>query len=467
MLQKTSKIWLNKLIDVLSVQTNSTNEKLMVLYLYKSLEAMDLRYGRDWIIDAAGNILVIKGKADTYPCVVSHMDTVHQFVNGFEVYKKRMHYYKTVKGVKKTVRRALELHACDDAEQATGIGGDDKCGVFACLYFLKTLPAVKVAFFSREEIGCRGSRDVNHDFFGDCRYIIQLDRRGGHDFITNLGSGKTISHAFSSELGGLKKEYGFKHANGSVTDATRLWDNGIGISCLNLSSGYHSPHCHNEYVDVEELFNAVNFTEAIIGHLKDVRYLSKPKPYKWTPTKPIAGYGGLTATSNTPDFKQCAGCLKWRDEKVMYMRKKKYYCFSCVSKTKGEVTKDKLLEPVGNAKTASIDTLYDCHGCKEVMIPGSSRRWRNGHFWCLNCVAKLNLDGVVDDDNDTLPDPEIETVRCSCCDQVILSKDKRHFLNGLATCDVCWSDDTDTLTKQTKDYVGDQDGKKQDNNEAD
>ena len=55
--------YLDQLIEVLSVQTNSTNEKLMVLYLDKALRSMGLQYS----IDAAGNVLVTKGKAETYP----------------------------------------------------------------------------------------------------------------------------------------------------------------------------------------------------------------------------------------------------------------------------------------------------------------------------------------------------------------------------------------------------------------
>jgi len=46
---------------VLAVQTNSENEKLMVLYLDKELRKLKLPYH----IDAAGNVLVTKGKAKT------------------------------------------------------------------------------------------------------------------------------------------------------------------------------------------------------------------------------------------------------------------------------------------------------------------------------------------------------------------------------------------------------------------
>lgn len=499
MLQVSNKIWLNKLIDVLSIQTNSSNEKLMILYLSKCLEQMDLRYNRDWFIDAAGNLLVIKGKAKTYPCVVAHMDTVHKFVGGFEVYKKYMHYYKTVNKKKITARRCLELHAYDnknttagDFHDSVGVGGDDKCGVFACLYFLKILPAVKIVFFSREEVGCIGSRNVSHSFFEDCRYIIQLDRKNGHDFITNYCSGKTISHRFSSELGGLKKEFSFRSARGSVTDSVKLWDAGVGISCINLSAGYHNSHSSFEYVDVNELFNSINFVNAIIYHLKEMRYESKPKPI--VPTK----WKSITSTEPTKiTFKQCAVCLQWRDEVALYKQKEKLVCFTCLHKIEKRVVSTPTTLTASTTITITPDlrqchtcrdfvdiqamyayegeyycygcysqitkilndTLYDCHGCHKAMIKGSTRRWRNGHFWCLDCVERLDLENDIND----MPDEPVKEIICSICGYIILTEEKKHYLNGLPTCDNCWNDASDTLTIQTKSFLKDCENDKKNN----
>jgi hypothetical protein len=58
----------------------------------------------------------------------------------------------------------LSYKAYDNDGAPTGIGGDDKCGVFACLTLLKELPYVKAAFFVSEETGCHGSLKADPRF---------------------------------------------------------------------------------------------------------------------------------------------------------------------------------------------------------------------------------------------------------------------------------------------------------------
>jgi hypothetical protein len=67
------------------------------------------------------------------------------------------------------------LKAFNDIDMPTGIGGDDKCGVFACLTLLKELPNLKAAFFVSEETGCHGSRMADSKFFKNVGYGIQFD----------------------------------------------------------------------------------------------------------------------------------------------------------------------------------------------------------------------------------------------------------------------------------------------------
>ena len=70
------------------------------------------------------------------------------------------------------------LKAYNDNGNPTGIGGDNKCGVFACLELLKELPNLKVAFFVSEETGCHGSRAADEKFFSNVGYCIQFDAPG-------------------------------------------------------------------------------------------------------------------------------------------------------------------------------------------------------------------------------------------------------------------------------------------------
>ncbi len=414
--------YLAKLVEVLSIQTNSTNEKLMIVYLDKTLRSMDLQYS----IDAAGNVLVIKGKAETYPCVVSHMDTVHNFVNNFEVVSDTIRYVFTKS--KKFARNDIELSAKDGDKgnnTQVGVGGDDKCGVFACLYFLEVLPEVKVVFFSREEKGCLGSNDVNHSFFNDCRYIIQLDRRGKSDFISNYWGNKTISHELSSEIGTVKKDYGFKNATGTVTDSVKLWYNKIGISCMNISSGYYNPHSRTEFVSVTDLFNAIEFVHEMINILK-------PKRYKHLPPKPKKIDYKFTA--NTYD--QCEGCLEWKLSSILYKRDKKLYCWSCLEELKNKTNTSTNL-PV---KTKRDDT-YECYICKHKLGIGAGKKlnYRSGHFYCISCCPEPKETSPV-----VIEKPPLD-LECNMCNQGITEDDDEQYISGERVCNYCWNANKDDV----------------------
>ena len=62
----------NKLIEVLKIQSESYNQWRMFAYLIRQLKAAGCQY-----YTYNGCIYATKGSADLYPCIVSHMDTVH------------------------------------------------------------------------------------------------------------------------------------------------------------------------------------------------------------------------------------------------------------------------------------------------------------------------------------------------------------------------------------------------------
>ena len=406
--------WLQKLIDVLRVQTNSENEKLMVLYLDKELRRLKLPY----TIDAAGNILVTKGEAKTYPCVVSHMDTVHSFVPNFNVYQD--------------IDDKNTLFALNGKERI-GVGGDDKCGVFACLYLLKTIPQIKVVFFSREEKGCAGSRAINKEFFADCRYLIQLDRRNSRDFIQAYWGKKTISHDFSSEIGLIKKKYKYKNAIGTVTDVMRLWDDRVGISCINLSCGYYQPHTNWEYVSIRGLWHSIKFTEEIIKYMKPKRYVSLP---------PVST---VTTVSYAPasTYDQCYKCKRWKKEALLYevytgnYDNKKKVCWPC----KKELKEKEVAELKNNLDKQNIDysklpnsdiILFLCHECgkrTDEMKKGDSLKYYAGddnHLYCNECASILFA-----------ASEEKAPEKCYVCDKIIPKDHQVIERFGVRVCEYC------------------------------
>jgi putative aminopeptidase FrvX len=101
-----------------------------------------------------------------FPCVISHTDTVHG-LNDINIREEML------PNAQKEIK--LSYKAYDNDGDPTGIGGDDKCGVFACLTLLKELPYVKAAFFVSEETGCHGSMKADPTFFENVGYGIQFD----------------------------------------------------------------------------------------------------------------------------------------------------------------------------------------------------------------------------------------------------------------------------------------------------
>lgn len=372
-IKEMPKKWFDLLVEICWIQSHYSNEKLMTLYLDKKLNQLNLIY----TIDSVGNIIVTKGTSKTFPCVVSHMDTVHKVINNYKICfddTKRVLFGKT-----------------------SGIGGDDKCGIFSCLYFLETLPAIKVVFFTQEEHGCVGSDGIDKSFFDDCRYIIQLDRRGNNDFIDGNYSEKMVSHGFSSEVGHIKKKYGFKSATGTITDAVNLWNDGVGISCVNVSSGYLEPHSDTEYIEVDTLWNSVLFTEDIIKTLKPVRYISIKKPVTVSHINNGFYYGKYNTKKGykKPDtYRTCVECNKIKRDDFGQMVDNQFRCYICLNKS------DTHIMCMECYKYALIKELEYHKGCLNYACVACRNKLDGKQTTSIVCVSK-------DHDDDTLETPYI------------------------------------------------------------
>ena len=216
------------------------------------MEDFILRYARrrrwDIATDHMGNIYLTKGRADVYPCVVAHMDTVHA-ITGEPITPV------TIDG------RVTGVHASSMTQ--TGIGGDDKCGIYAALEIMGKLPACKAALFVDEEVGCLGSSDCDMGFFSDCAFVLQADRRGSSDFVTSIGGRPLSSVEWQKAIKPLLNAHGYQPSTGAMTDVEALRDNGLGICAANLSAGYHNPHQDTEYIVLSELDNVTRLMLAI------------------------------------------------------------------------------------------------------------------------------------------------------------------------------------------------------------
>jgi di/tripeptidase len=259
---------LQRLKEVLSIPTHSRQEDLMISYLETVLSEKGFDYRKDHM----GNIYVTKGKAEYYPCFVAHTDTVHDINHNLMVVQLEENGKTILTGIdKKTMK-------------PSGIGGDDKCGVFLCLEMLDKLDNVKVALFVSEEIGCVGSREADPEFFKNVGYAIQYDSPKGDSMSMSLMGkelfGKTTE--FGEKVSPLILEHGITDwARHPYTDIWPLMEK-FGFSCLNLAAGYHRYHTDNEYVVVDEVENAFELglrLHQILGENFYERPAEKEKSY--------------------------------------------------------------------------------------------------------------------------------------------------------------------------------------------
>ena len=196
-------------------------------------------------------ITCVKGVSNTYPCIVAHMDEVH-----------KRHPYKRIVETDGIVF-GYDVNECAQC----GIGADDKNGIWVALKMLERLDAVKVAFFVGEEIGCAGSSQCDMSFFDDCRFVVQCDRRNGSDFITDAGL-ELCSDEFVKAC--KIENFGYHEEHGLMTDVLELKERGLKVSAVNLSCGYYKPHTAEEYTELSELQNCLDFVEWICRNVTDV-----------------------------------------------------------------------------------------------------------------------------------------------------------------------------------------------------
>jgi len=256
---------LQLLKDVLSVPTKTYKEDLMVVYLVQWLKDNNIEF----FVDEHKNVYATKQESvlippDFYfPCVIAHTDTVHDI----DTINIREEQLSNTQGELK-----LSYKAYNNLGNPTGIGGDDKCGVFACLTLLKELPYLKAAFFVSEETGCHGSKKAKEEFFDNVGYGIQFDAPENW-MITEKCFGQVLfdrDSEFFEKVDqvlneGMNNE-DMQYMVHPYTDVYALRTK-FNFSCINFSIGYYNYHTKNEYVVVEDVFNGINMGRKMIESL--------------------------------------------------------------------------------------------------------------------------------------------------------------------------------------------------------
>lgn len=237
--------------NLYQIAAPSGKEKKMILFIKNRLKETP---GVTYHVDKIGNIYAVKGKSITYPCLVSHTDEVHL---------RPKEGYKVV-----SLQDEIIFGYDSNRKDFCGIGADDKNGIWVCLKCLEKYDTLKCAFFVDEERGCVGSRQADMDFFKDCRFVLQCDRRGNSDMVTDIGGTPLCSDEFIRAVD--CKKQGYKRTAGMLTDVVTLKEKKLSVSCVNISCGYYNPHTNREITDIRDLYKCLGFVCHIIENCTKV-----------------------------------------------------------------------------------------------------------------------------------------------------------------------------------------------------
>jgi len=277
------------LLETLKIQTKSYGQGMMIAYIKKRVKNIK---GAKLRSDKHGNIYVTKGVEENYPCVVSHMDTVHDIYKDFAIFEHDDKWF-----------------AFDgELNRQVGIGGDDKVGVFITLEALEHFDNIKVAFFVDEEVGTVGSKKADMSFFNNVGFVLQCDRKGYGDFVNDCWKTELYAQDFSGAVAGILEQYGYKESDGGLTDVVALKENGLAVACANMSCGYYKPHTDEEYIVLEDVKDCHNMVLDIIESLQGQRFEHEhtktvdddwfSRGYDWRYSTKCATNGKLTGTKN-------------------------------------------------------------------------------------------------------------------------------------------------------------------------
>lgn len=254
--------------DILSIPSCYKHEGLIVDFLKEFGQSNGFKVS----IDHRNNVYFTKGVPENggyYPCVVAHTDTVHTDQIRMVSEGTRISIVESVVSGK---QRLYGLNP--NTEKETGIGGDNKCGVYIALMMMLEFDVIKSAFFVEEEIGMMGSKEADDDFFSDVGYAIQFDAPTRNWFSYKLMGVPLWNESFIGILKPVLDEFGIDNITSKdpFTDVLQIRKK-YGICCAVFPTGYYDQHSRYEYVIPEETEECVFIGKRAINALGCKKYL--------------------------------------------------------------------------------------------------------------------------------------------------------------------------------------------------
>jgi hypothetical protein len=195
-----------------------------------------------------GNYILVQGEAPIL--LLAHLDTVHQ---------------TPVKSICKTENGSILM-------SPEGIGGDDRCGVYALVNLHRSATKKPWLLFTCDEEtgGVGASKFCEHHLEGKLpkgvdgmKLLVEIDRKGKKDAVYYDCANKDFEKYITSK--------GFKTEWGSFSDISYVAPE-LGVAAVNLSSGYYNAHTTHEYINRSQLDAVVKKVAEIIVEANTVEF---------------------------------------------------------------------------------------------------------------------------------------------------------------------------------------------------
>ena len=251
---------IQKFEKLLKIQSIYGQEFEMQMYIISELNRLKI----DFDFDRHGNIFFERGKSDKKICLCAHLDTVFEFSDKHKILNKNGIY-----------------------TSPAGIGGDDKCGIYAILNILENTDFdLKGVFFSGEEVGCIGSSQMDLRFFENTSFLIGIDRRGKSDLILDYNLDLENPQNFLDFILPIAKKFQYKKTNGLITDVFEIQNRMENPVCaINVSCGFYLPHTKKEFINIFDLQNCINLICSILKSYDGVsEYFCKKQVFEFENT---------------------------------------------------------------------------------------------------------------------------------------------------------------------------------------
>ena len=215
----------------------------------------------------------------------------------------------------------------------TGLGADDRAGVYSILRILKDGFMPSVLFLTDEEKGALGAEQLVKDYpepLSDLKFIIELDRCGTNDCV--------FYDCANEEFVDYIEDFGFVESFGTFSDISEIcpaWK----VAGVNLSIGYESEHSTSEILKVSPMLDTIKKVKHILSQMDwpafeyvySINYLKYFNNYIWDYTD-----DELYADRywEQGDYHSCSHCgIPLRSYELIPARNKfggiDYYCPDC------------------------------------------------------------------------------------------------------------------------------------------